>query len=119
MIQPFAKEVVEDGEYSYIFLNAKFSHCVCKKPQKGNFLTSPLHTQDYRKYKPTENELEQAQTIISTFARDSFHARLDVIHRNGKLTVMELELIEPFLFPEQSSGNFADNYAKALIERMK
>jgi len=32
---------------------------------------------------------------------------------------MELELIEPFLFPDQASGNFAQKYCSELIQKMK
>jgi hypothetical protein len=120
MLQPFASEVVKDAEYSYIFLNSKFSHCVQKKPKVGSFLTSPLHTDYIKGIESTSVLLKQAQEIIDVFAKDCFHVRLDVIHRNGNLCIMELELIEPYLFPNEClKGNFDEVYVTSLLQRTK
>lgn len=37
LIQPFAKEIIDEGEWSFIFFDKKFSHCMLSRPKPGDF----------------------------------------------------------------------------------
>ena len=37
MVQPFMEEIVNDGEYSFLFINEKPSHMLWKRPKAGDF----------------------------------------------------------------------------------
>jgi hypothetical protein len=49
--------------------------------------------------------------------RKSLYCRIDVVERNSKLLLMELELIEPELYLTLADGA-ADRLAKAIIKRI-
>lgn len=121
MVQPFAEEILLEGEWSFIFADNEFLHCILKKTPVDNFLV-----QSGEKI-PVEPDLwmvEEAKRIFTTiqqkFATEGlelFHARIDVIRRDGKLFIMEVELIEPSLylryFPD-SIRRIAEKIARKL-----
>ena len=42
--------------------------------------------------------IAEAQKYIDQFAKDTLYARVDGVWSNGRFELMELELIEPYLF---------------------
>ena len=50
--------------------------------------------------------------------RDSLYCRIDAVARDGKLVLMELELIEPELFLGLAEGA-AERFADAIVRRVK
>ena len=64
--------------------------------------------------------LDQANQIAATVpqVRDSLYCRIDAVARDGKLVLMELELIEPELFLGLAEGA-AERFAEAIVKRMR
>jgi glutathione synthase/RimK-type ligase-like ATP-grasp enzyme len=116
MLQPFIKEVAETGEYSYLFFNGKFSHAVLKSPQKGEFRVQHFFGGQIHGIDPTLIELVYIQKIIDEFASDTLYARVDGVWVKGVFHLMELELIEPYLFLFTSKLG-RENYKNAIKER--
>ena len=114
MVQPFANEIIEEGEYSFIFLSRKFSHCVLKKPNEGCFLTGANHTSRNVAVTPSERMLAEAQKVVDYFT-PCIAMRVDGIKRGDEFLLMEAEMIEPYLYPDLSPG-FSDRHADAVIE---
>ena len=109
MLQPFAKEIVEDGEYSFIFHDGKFSHCIKKIPAIGDFRVQFFHGGQSIKVEDTKEldpYIKQAQEIYGKLPhKNKIFTRIDGIIRHdegkkhkGKLVVMEVEMVEPYLF---------------------
>lgn len=105
MIQPFAPEILNDGEYSFLFFGGAFSHAVRKTPKKGDYRIQHVHGGRYERISPEESWLDQAKKVIAALPEAANYARVDGIKRDGKLLLMEVELIEPYFYlsaaPEQ------------------
>jgi hypothetical protein len=69
---------------------------------------------------PDSALLDQANEIASTVpqVRDSLYCRIDAVARDGKLVLMELELIEPELFLGLAEGA-AERFAEAIARHVK
>lgn len=98
MIQPFVESIQTLGEYSYMFFGGKYSHCIVKRPKVGEFRIQAEHGGQYESYSPSESELADIYEIYKNTGREFHYLRIDVVHHNGRLEVMELEAIEPELF---------------------
>jgi hypothetical protein len=80
-------------------------------------LAGAKHTPRNFSHIPSAEMLEQAQKIIDVFAKDDVVTRLDGIHRGNQFIVMEIEKIEPYLYPNLTE-NFGEKYAAALIAKL-
>ncbi len=98
LVQPFMPEIQEMGELSLLFFQGKFSHAILKKPKNGDFRVQSQFGGQYQRFEPDAEILATAQNIIKTFGGDLLYARVDGILKDGKLLLMELELIEPDLY---------------------
>lgn len=120
IVQPFAEEIVTEGEWSFIFIHDEYSHCVLKTPREDEFrvqlgTVNPIAS-------PPAWMIERAQEIIRTIGlflsekeEDSsiLKARVDVIRRGDQLRIMEIELIEPNLYLQYFPGS-EQKLAKAI-----
>lgn len=115
IIQPFLKEIEEDGEWSFIFFNGKFSHALLKKAKSGDFRVQSIFGGTIHPQNAPESVLACAQLYVNEFAKDCLYARVDGVILDGEFNLMELELIEPFLFLDTFEASLA-NYYNALKE---
>lgn len=86
LVQPFMPEVVNQGEYRFIFIGGKLTHTVLKTPKKITLV------------QPAQTLIRQAQNVLHAIKIKPLYARVDGIHHNGLFLLMELELIEPQLY---------------------
>jgi glutathione synthase/RimK-type ligase-like ATP-grasp enzyme len=99
LVQPWLEAVVGEGEYSLIFFGGVFSHCVAKRPRAGDFRVQPEHGGSTVAVPLPEGALAVAVAALAAAPTPTVYARVDLIRgTDGKLQVMELELIEPALF---------------------
>ncbi len=117
IVQDFADEIKTNGEWSLIFFNKKYSHAVLKRPQDGDFRVQRDFGGTAHLGEAPQHLIQQAQKILDVVEDELLYARVDGIERNGVLTLMELELIEPHLFFELRP-QVADRFANALIETL-
>lgn len=113
MIQPLIPELVQKGETSMIFLNKRFSHAVNRKPKQGDFRSNYEYGGIESSTNPDSKTIDEAQNILSKIDSPLLYARVDGVVRNGKLMLMELELIEPYLFlsfDKKSPERFAEAF---------
>lgn len=118
MVQPFMPAIVSEGEYSFLFFNRRYSHAVRKRAAPGDYrIQSSFGGQD-EPVVPSSSDIAAAEQVLDAVAGPLLYARVDMVRDNvGMLRLMELELIEPFLYPlhEPAMGHrFADAYM-ALI----
>lgn len=123
MVQPYLASVEAYGERSLIFIDGQLSHAIRKKPAlapEENPSGDPLD--GYRRVEPAEDELSIARRILHILQASEFeplYARVDLARdERGAPLLMELELIEPFLFlflcPEA-----AERLARAIALRVR
>jgi glutathione synthase/RimK-type ligase-like ATP-grasp enzyme len=118
LIQPFIKEVQEVGEYSLIFFNAKFSHAVLKTPAKEDFRVQHYFGGTVSVIDPSPELMESCQNLVTEFASESLYVRVDGVVIDGLFHLMELEMIEPYLFLGLADQAIP-NYKAALKARLK
>lgn len=118
MIQPFISNVLHEGEISVIVFNGKVNHAVRKVARQDDFRVQSEYGGTYSVIEYLSPEiLSLAQTTIAACPEMPIYARIDMI-RNDKtniLSIMELELIEPFLFLNHSSDKGLV-FARAIVE---
>lgn len=117
LVQPFIKEVAEVGEYSLIFFNQNFSHAVLKTPAKSDFRVQHYFGGTIQEIHPDISLLESAQTLIDAFGKGTLYGRVDGVLIDGVFHLMELELIEPYLFLGLSDKAIP-NYKSAVRSRL-
>lgn len=118
LVQPFVREVQEVGEYSLIFFNAKFSHAVLKTPAKEDFRVQHYFGGTISVIDPSIELMESCQKLVTEFASESLYVRVDGVVIDGIFHLMELEMIEPYLFLGLADQAIP-NYKAALKARLK
>lgn len=113
IVQPFLPEILENGEWSFIFFNGVYSHSLIKQAKPGDFRVQPAHGGSVHPQNPSQDQIIIAQQYIDLFAKNCLYARVDGTFVNGDFLLMELELIEPFLFLNTDPQNY-ERYYQAL-----
>ncbi|MES2419536.1 MAG: hypothetical protein V4541_15220 [Bacteroidota bacterium] len=114
IVQPFLTEIEKVGEWSFLFFGGKYSHALLKKVKTGDFRVQHSHGGTIHPQQPSQQAIESAQQYVDQFAKDCLYARVDGAIVNGEFLLMELELIEPFLF--LATNEYAlENYYQALL----
>ena len=115
IIQPFLPEILDSGEWSFIFFNGVYSHALVKQAKAGDFRVQPAHGGSVHPQNPDKKVIETAAGYVQKFAKNCLYARVDGVFVNGDFLLMELELVEPFLFLNTDQQNY-ERYYKALTE---
>lgn len=122
MIQPFLPAIQTEGEYSFIYCGGTFSHCALKCPADGDYRSQAMYGATEVRHEPTAAELVTATAAVRAIPGDLVYARVDMVRDpEGELALMELELVEPYLYPEQGP-ELGAHYAAALqacLKRMR
>lgn len=119
LVQQFIPEIETQGEISFIYIEGAYSHAVLKRPAAGDFRVQKEHGGSAEPFLPSTPLLDQINKIarVVVQVRDSLYCRIDVVEKNGRLVLMELELIEPELFLGLADGA-AERFAAAIVRRL-
>src|SRR5439155_1601956 len=98
MVQPFIDEVRDPGEWSIIFLGGRFSHAVRKRPAAADYRVQWEFGGTAAPMAPPARLVADAAAVMAALPGHPLYARVDGVERDGRLMLMELELIEPHLF---------------------
>lgn len=105
LVQPFVREIEDDGEWSLLFFAGDFSHAVRKRPAPGDFRVQEQFGGVSSAEAPPAGAVTAAVRIVADAAAacgigpaDLAYARVDGCMMGGAFALMELELIEPSLF---------------------
>jgi glutathione synthase/RimK-type ligase-like ATP-grasp enzyme len=115
LLQPFLPGIA-GGEVSLFFFQGRFSHAVRKSPRGDDFRSQPQFGASIAAYDPPDDVLEQAHAVLAQ-GPATVYARVDAI-LEPSFQLMELELIEPYLFLRQGGDRAAQAFAKAVIEEL-
>jgi glutathione synthase/RimK-type ligase-like ATP-grasp enzyme len=97
LLQPFVPSIAK-GELSFIFFGGVFSHAVKKSPRSGDWRVQHDYGGVSEPFTPSERDVEAATRLLTRSAPGSVYGRVDAVEWQGRLHVMELELVEPELF---------------------
>ena len=95
IIQPFIESVVDEGEWSFIYFNGELSHVLLKKPAPNDYRVQGIYGGTIQPAKPRPDDLVQAEGVMAKLPFDILQARLDFVRVEGRLSIIEVELIEP------------------------
>ena len=113
MVQPFLPAIASEVEISLIFFGGQFSHAIRKVPQPGDYRVQDMYGGSVHAHLPSAEEIKLATSALSLTPLPTAYARVDLVRHEGRLLIMELELIEPELFLPAAPGAAA-RYAAAL-----
>ena len=119
MIQPFLSAIQREGELSFIFIGGAFSHALVKLAAAGDYRIQSLYGGREAALDPLRADRAAAEAVMAMlpFDQPPLYARIDMVRLDdGALAVIEAELIEPYLYPEQGPG-FGKMLADATINR--
>jgi glutathione synthase/RimK-type ligase-like ATP-grasp enzyme len=107
MIQPFLPAIADEGEYSFLFFGGEFSHALRKVPARGDYRIQGMYGGTESPHLPEKADLDLARACLAAACRRCgvdtlLYARVDMARGlDGQLALMEIELIEPYYYPEQ------------------
>jgi hypothetical protein len=104
MIQPFLSAIQHEGEHSFIYIGGAFSHALIKRAAPDDYRIQSLYGGREQAVTPLPADRAAADAVMALlpFAAAPCYARIDMVRlANGQLAVIEAELIEPYLYPEQ------------------
>lgn len=116
MMQPFVEEILA-GEWSLLFFGGKYSHSLLKTPQEQDFRVQHYLGGKVSYREAGEALVKQAAEFVSAFAPDTLYARVDGVMIGDTFHLMELELIEPYLFLDNQPERL-ENYYRALKSKI-
>ncbi len=98
--QPLVPEIMTAGEISFIFVDGDFSHAVRKTTGQGDYRIQVIHGGAQEAYDPSPTEIAVAARFVAALPVPALACRVDMVPTASGLLLMELEAIEPHLFPQ-------------------
>lgn len=117
MVQPLATAVLDEGELSFVFLGGTLSHVLRKRPAPGDFRAHAIYGGTVERIDPAPADIAAVEAMVHRLPFELLYARVDVVRVDGRLSVLELELIEPMLYFDLAPGS-AERLADATIARL-
>lgn len=119
MLQPFLPAIAQEGELSFIFIDGTLSHTLRKRAAEGDYRIQSLYGGRESLHEPSADEVQEASAILAALPfAPPLYARIDMLRGDEGLLLMEAELIEPYLYPEQGP-RLGERLAAAIGKRLK
>jgi len=115
LVQPLKAEITNEGEWSFIYFNSKFSHAILKTAKAEDFRVQHFFGGKIEAKEVQNSTLEQIHPYIHQFCKGSLYARVDGVFGPAGFELMELELIEPYLFLFTHEKSL-EHYYEAFLE---
>ncbi len=123
MLQVFQKNILTEGELTFVVFDGKFSHAILKKTKPGDFRVQDDFGGTVHNYQASDEEIKFAEDVVSLCSPVPVYGRVDaILDNNNRLAVSELELIEPelwFRVYPKSVETFADAVINEIERRDK
>ena len=120
MIQPFLGAIQHEGELSFIFVAGELSHALIKRAAPGDYRIQSLYGGVEVPLDPAPADRAAAEAVMAMlpFTTPPLYARIDMVRlADGRLAVIEAELIEPYLYPLQGP-DFGQRLADGVLALM-
>lgn len=124
LVQPFIESVATQGELSMLFMGGEFSHALMKTPKKGDYRSQTKYGALEKNIDPPILALNAAKQILAQYDPNNelLYARIDMVEHENDWLLMEMELIEPYLygpFDGEDGKKSAENFSKAVLKIIK
>lgn len=116
MVQTLIREIMTAGEWSLIFFGGKLSHSVRKLSAPGDFRVQEELGGSSTLDSPPDPVVVAARRALAAVDGATLYARVDLVEVGGRGVLMELELIEPWLFFELEPAS-AERF-RTTLERL-
>jgi hypothetical protein len=121
LAQAFLPSIVERGETSLVYIDGSYSHAVRKIPAAGDYRIQSLYGGQDLHHDPTDAERAVARAALEAIRMRGWdppvYARVDLVQREGRPVVIEVELVEPYLYPVQGP-QLGERVATAVAGRL-
>lgn len=99
MVQPFQADNARTGEGTLTVFGGRYSHAVRQAAKSGDFRVQDDHGGTVRTYQPMDDQIELAERAAARCDPVTVYGRVDMVRDDdGRLAVMQQELIEPELW---------------------
>jgi glutathione synthase/RimK-type ligase-like ATP-grasp enzyme len=121
MLQPYVREIADEGEWSLLFFDGEYSHAVLKRPAANDYRVQREFGGSVEFTAPDDATIAAAQNAATAVKSlgydDAVYARIDGVRSGGSFLIMEVEMIEPFLFLEGTPGA-SERFSAAILQRL-
>ncbi len=108
--------MLTEGELSFIFIAGEVEPALPEAvPRRATSAPRDLRRHASNSSTPAPSDVAEAEAILAAVGFDLLYARLDAVRIDGRLAVMELELIEPMLYLGLAPGS-AERPASAVLQ---
>ncbi|MEL6663335.1 MAG: hypothetical protein AAFR33_10050 [Pseudomonadota bacterium] len=119
MVQPFMETILSEGEISFVMIDGELSHALVKRAKPGDYRIQSIYGGVEEAITPSAEDLAAAKAVLAALDEVPLYARVDMLRApDGGLLLMELELIEPYLYPLQGP-QLGEHLAKATAARLQ
>lgn len=119
LIQPMMPAIVSEGELSLFWLGGVLAHSIVKRPRSGDFRVQPQFGGQSATIEAPPAALAQAHAALAAAGDGVVYARIDMVGDGaGGYALMEIELIEPWLYLDRAPDGGAA-FADAIIRAMR
>ncbi len=101
IVQEYCPRIATSGELSLVYIDGVFTHAARKVPKDADFRVQEKFGGKNLAHTPTAMERQAAERVLAATQQlgyEQLYARVDLVHHEDALVLMELELIEPWLF---------------------
>jgi glutathione synthase/RimK-type ligase-like ATP-grasp enzyme len=115
LFQPLQREVLERGETTLVVIDGRCTHALRKVAKAGDFRVQDDHGGTVHPHDPTPEEVEFAERAMAACEPRPLYGRVDMVRDNdGRLAVMELEVVEPELWFRRAPAA-AERLAEGIV----
>lgn len=116
LAQEYLDAVRGEGEWSLVFFGGEFSHAFRKRATGEEFRVQEEHggVNTPADAPPPAALAAAHRALAAAPSRQLAYARVDGVMRGGEFVLMELELLEPRLYPEMGTGA-TERFARHLV----
>jgi len=116
-LQDYQEDIGALGETTMTFIDGAFSHAVRRVLKPGEWRANAQYGTTYERVAVSRDVIDTAQTYIDFLPQAPLYARVDGLVRSNGFMLMELELIDPYVYLEFAPGS-ADVMARAVLRRL-
>jgi glutathione synthase/RimK-type ligase-like ATP-grasp enzyme len=116
-VQEFLPEIA-GGELSLVYFDGVFSHAVRKTPPAGEFRVNSRFGATRALERPSGRVQEEGAAALRVLPQLPLYARVGGVLRDGRLIVIEIEVLEPALFMDLDPPSAA-RFAAATLRRLR
>ena len=118
VVQPYLWDVEQRGEVSVVCIGGEPTHAVLKLPAAGGFRIHDHWGGTTEPVDPDPEVLDLARAVLARQRARPDYARVDVLYDGEVPRVVEVELVEPYLYFEVAP-DAADRLAGLLVRRLR